>query len=437
MTAPNVGFDLIARDQAGAIVAGLREKVQGLGAVSATAGRQGAREFSGFRGMLVSMGASAEGASKGSRLLEGAFVGLAVRGAGVGGVMGKIASGALLLGGGSGLLVGVAAAAAIAGLAWQASTRTADEHTAAITRMVEQYKRLPSAADDVVTLRRSVEGLAQALRDVPKPPGPGEDPMARMSFTDFLKKELINPWRTMFGMDELPTDYQEAGQATSAARTAGRRAASAAGQTPDQMAKRFRSKGGPAEASLDAKLMADAERKAPKDTGAADAKADFFSSGAAAANQAWVKEAEGAKLAVREQAAATREASRRITESAIAMSFAVANVVSAIIRGDSAGSILGGIGGVVSLIPGGQLIGAGLMVGGGILDAATSNRPVPVSVTNAGDIASAMRATGPQRVTIVLTDSRGNILTSETQYALQRQSATDGVVRLPVGVRHG
>lgn len=86
---------------------------------------------------------------KGLKSVEIGFRQLAFQAAGVPGPMGKIAEGALLLGGGGGVLLGVAVAAGSIAVAWNKLAGTSKEAQAAIDRMNAALHRTSQAIRDI------------------------------------------------------------------------------------------------------------------------------------------------------------------------------------------------------------------------------------------------------------------------------------------------
>lgn len=85
----------------------------------------------------------------GVRRLEAGFQALAFQAAGVPGPLGKIASGAVLLAGGSGILLAVAAAAGTLALIWKKFGAVSDEATEAIARMNKELHKQEQALLDI------------------------------------------------------------------------------------------------------------------------------------------------------------------------------------------------------------------------------------------------------------------------------------------------
>lgn len=107
----------------------------------------------------VSRGTNAAFASLstgGVKRLEAGFQALAFQAAGVPGPLGKIASGAVLLGGGSGVLLGVAAAAGTLAVAWKALTTASSEATAAMERLKPKLTEVQQILVDTKSIQNDI-----------------------------------------------------------------------------------------------------------------------------------------------------------------------------------------------------------------------------------------------------------------------------------------
>lgn len=99
-----------------------------------------------------------EGLSQnGLRKVEGGFRTLAFQAAGVSGPMGKVAEGALLLGGSSGVLLGVAVAAGTLAVAWQKLGAVSDEAKDAVARMNKELTKQSQAILDIAAADKEIE----------------------------------------------------------------------------------------------------------------------------------------------------------------------------------------------------------------------------------------------------------------------------------------
>jgi len=108
-------------------------------------------------GVSTRMNGGFENLSRGGlRKLEVGFRSLAFQAAGVSGPMGKIAEGAVLLGGGSGVLLGVAVAAGTLGLAWKTLTTASTGATAAMERLKVKLTEVQQILADVKTVQDDI-----------------------------------------------------------------------------------------------------------------------------------------------------------------------------------------------------------------------------------------------------------------------------------------
>jgi hypothetical protein len=112
-------------------------------------------------------------------------------------------------------------------------------------------------------------------------------------------------------------------------------------------------------------------------------------------------------------------------------------------RGGGGGGFLGGllsaVGGIASLIPGGQAVGAGLLAGGMVISALSSGggrTPVPVRVDGYGPSARGFleRIQGPDVFRLSIYGAKTGDLIDEFIYENLRRQRRDAVIRLPRGV---
>lgn len=101
---------------------------------------------------------------RGLRSVEVGFRTLAFQAAGVPGPLGKIAEGALLLGGGTGILLGVAVAAGAVALAWQAMTKKANDLKVAIKELTDLLPKNDEAAEKTGKLWKQYGDLLAEAR---------------------------------------------------------------------------------------------------------------------------------------------------------------------------------------------------------------------------------------------------------------------------------
>lgn len=92
----------------------------------------------------------------GLKRLESGFQALAFQAAGVPGPLGRIASGLVLLGGGSGVLLGVAAAAGAVALAWKALTTASTDAAAAMDRLKPKLTETQQRLADIKTVQDDI-----------------------------------------------------------------------------------------------------------------------------------------------------------------------------------------------------------------------------------------------------------------------------------------
>jgi hypothetical protein len=129
-------------------------------------------------------------------------------------------------------------------------------------------------------------------------------------------------------------------------------------------------------------------------------------------------------------------AANKLQGVAIASMHAAANLGLLIKRGGGFGSILSGIigtaGGIASAIPGGQVIGAGMLAGGSLLGGLTapSNKPVPVEVSRYGANALNQRRDNEDPMNMTIIYETGGKEIERIQRVLRRAQLRDGVIRL-------
>lgn len=139
-----------------------------------------------------------------------------------------------------------------------------------------------------------------------------------------------------------------------------------------------------------------------------------------------------------------RDGTKKTAVSFAQLAPVLANAIAQIIQGlqGGGGGFLGllsqGLGlaaGIASVIPGGQLVGAGLAAGS-ILTGALASRggqEIPVAVSRYGDraLAQMREASGPEKVTIQILDSKTGDLVDEIIYEIDRRSRIDQIIRIP------
>lgn len=129
-------------------------------------------------------------------------------------------------------------------------------------------------------------------------------------------------------------------------------------------------------------------------------------------------------------------ASKKSTQLAVSIIGAVSGSIAALMSGGKPGSILSGLGGILSLVPGMQIPGAVISGIGSIISAGDGASHVVVdsySDTAVGQQRAIMQALAGYFGLSIDVLSAGAATPDQTAYALGRAARTDGVMRLPPG----
>jgi len=432
-----------------------------------------------FNATAFQTGGATMGGSRGIGVMRGALTSLAFEATNTAGPLGRVASTALLFAGGGALATGVVAGVAAIGLAYReatADTRAFEERTAALTKRLQELR---DSRDPTAAIRRELAATRRQLGAFDgAAPGDGGGLLSRIPFLSgppgFPRGITGSPTR---GSQELQLltgiGTELTGELGDIASEAGEKAGvafvvafeekletllpgSLIGTIPRLPITDFATRlgtlpgfsaagvlGGPSGIVQPPVLGREPFSENPLITGArgialgARSPVKVMQDQVAQLNEAiqlmggpGARGTEEFSQAIHQLEQDMAKASHTAPMLAVSIIGAVSGTIAAIASGGSAGGLLMGLGGILGMLPGLQIPGA-IVAGLGAITSGVESRGVRVDEYGSRALQQMQTMErGPDVVSLVLTDSRGNTI-EEIQYNIRRRERLDRQPRLP------